>query len=78
MNNPMMNMSNLITQFQNFMQNPAQFLLQSRLPANSFQNPAATIQQLLNSGAMSQDQLNQFQQMAKQLRSNPMFSQMFK
>lgn len=70
--------NNIMSQFQSFMQNPAQFLMLSRLPANSLQNPAATIQQLLNSGRMSQQQFNELQQMAAQVRSNPMFGQMFK
>lgn len=70
--------SNMMSQFQSFMQNPVQFLMQSRLPANALQNPAATIQQLLNSGRMSQQQFNELRQMAMQVQSNPMFGQMFK
>lgn len=72
MNDPI---SNILTQFQGFMRNPAQFLIQSRLPQNALQNPAQAVQQLMNSGQMSQQQFNQLQGMAKQIQNNPMFNQ---
>ena len=75
--NPLGNINNLLSQFQNFRQNPVQFMIQRRLPPEALQDPAGAIQQLLNSGAMSQAQLNQLQQMARQMQSNPMFAQMF-
>lgn len=67
--------SNILTQFQGFMRNPAQFLIQSRLPQNALQNPAQAVQQLMNSGQMTQQQFNQLQGMAKQIQNNPMFNQ---
>ena len=78
MNNALGNINNLMTQFQSFMQNPAQFLIQRRLPPEVLQNPAGAIQQLLNSGAMSQAQLNQYRQIAGQMQQNPMFAQLLK
>ena len=64
-----------MSQFQSFMRNPAQFLIQSRLPQNALQNPAQAVQQLMNSGRMSQQQFNQLQGMARQIQNNPMFAQ---
>ena len=53
--NPLGNIMNLINQFNQF--------------KNNFQgDPRAQVQQLLNSGQMSQQQLNQLQNMAKQLQ----------
>ena len=76
--NPMLssvlNASNLLAQFQSFKQNPTQFMLQRNIPQGALQDPAGTIQNLLNSGQMSQAQFNQLQQMAVQLRNNPMFA----
>lgn len=76
--NPIMNMNNLLAQFQSFQQNPMQFMLQRHIPPEAFKDPAGTVQNLLNSGAMSQAQFNQLQQMATQLRTNPMFANLFK
>ncbi len=55
-NSPFGNIFNLINQYNQF--------------KNSFQgDPKAQVQQLLNSGQMSQEQLNQLQSWAKQLQS---------
>lgn len=79
MNSPF-NVNAMIGQFQQFMQNPASFMAQRRfnLPNGFEQNPSAAIQQMLNSGQMSQDQYNQLRQMADQLQNNPQFMQMFR
>ena len=74
----MNDMNGLLNQFRGFMQNPAQFLMQRRLPQNAMQDPRGTVQQLMNSGQMSQAQFNQLQQMAQAIQRNPMFAQMFK
>lgn len=56
MNNPFGNMINLVNQYNQF--------------KNQFQgDPRAQVQQLLNSGQMSQQQLNQLQNWARQLQS---------
>ena len=67
----------LLNQFRGFMQNPAQFLMQRRLPENAMQNPQAAVQQLMNSGQLSQQQFNMLKQMATRITQNPMFAQMF-
>lgn len=55
-NSPFGNIFNLINQYNRF--------------KNSFQgDPKTQVQQLLNSGQMSQEQLNQLQSWAKQLQS---------
>ena len=77
MNDPFGSMNGFISQFRGFMQNPAQFLMQKRLPQDAFQNPQAAVQQLMNSGQLSQQQFNQLQQMANKITKNPMFAQMF-
>lgn len=55
MGGPFGNMMNLLNQFNQF--------------KNNFRgNPKEQVQQLLNSGQMTQEQLNQLQNMAKQLQ----------
>lgn len=55
MGGPFGNMMNLVSQFNQF--------------KNNFQgDPRAQVQQLLNSGQMSQEQLNKLQAMAQQLQ----------
>lgn len=78
MNDPFGSINAFMAQFQSFVQNPAQFLIQRRLPQGALENPQATVQQLLNSGQMSQAQLNKLQQVAGQIQRNPLFGQMFK
>ncbi len=75
MNN--MGIGQLLSRFNGFMQNPAQMLQQMGLPADALKNPQATIQQLMNSGKMNQQQYNQLQQMANSITQNPAFAQMF-
>ena len=64
--NPVLN-QNIISQFQTFMQNPAQFLMSRKLniPQQYQNDPKGAVQYLLNSGAMSQDDLNRLQGMAQ-------------
>lgn len=73
----MNNMNNLLYQLQNFMQNPASILTRRGIPANAFQDPRGAVQQLLNNGQMSQQQLNSMQQAANNIMQNPLFQQMF-
>ena len=75
MNN--MGFGQLLSRFSGFMQNPGQMLQQMGLPADALKNPQATIQQLMNSGKMNQQQYNQLQQMANSITQNPAFAQMF-
>lgn len=64
--NPVLN-QNIISQFQTFMQNPAQFLMSRKLniPQQYQNDPKGAVQYLLNSGAMTQDDLNRLQGMAQ-------------
>lgn len=62
-------MNNMFQVFTQFMQNPLGLLSQRfNLPQN-VNDPQAIIQHLLNSGQISQDQVNQ----AMQMRQNPIF-----
>lgn len=78
MTDPFGSMQGFMNQFRSMMQNPMQYMIQKKLnlPQNWMQNPQAAVQQLMNSGAMSQDQFNQLQQMATRIQQDPMFSQM--
>lgn len=58
-------------QLQQLLQNPQQFKAQFENFARNFQqggqNPQQTVQQLLNSGQMTQSQFNQFREIANQI-----------
>lgn len=69
----MMN-NNFMSMYQAFRQNPLQFLVQSKMnvPQNMMGNPDAIIQQMMNSGQISQQTYNQAQQIAQRmLRQQP-------
>jgi len=70
-------LNQLLSGFQNFMRDPAQMLKQTGLPADALKNPQATVQQMMNSGKINQQQFNQLQQMANNITQNPIFRQMF-
>lgn len=72
---PFGSMQNFMSQFQGFMQNPMQMLSQ-RLGVQG-NDPSQMIQQLMNSGKMSQNDYNNLQRIAKQIQQNPSFMQMF-
>lgn len=74
----MINMFNLFSQMQGALMNPMQFLMSKGFPQDSLQNPQMTVQNLLNSGRMSQEQFNQFSEMSRQLQNMPQFRQMFR
>lgn len=63
-------MPNINTLYQQFMKNPIQALMQSgfRLPDNIGNNPQQIIQHLLNSGQVSQQQLNNAQNVLAQIQ----------
>lgn len=77
---PFGSMQGLIGQFQGFMQNPLQYLIQKKLniPQNMANNPQAAIQHLMNNGQMSQEQYNSLRRMAGQIQNNPQFQQFIK
>ena len=69
----MNNMVRLMQMYQQLRQNPIQILSQRfNIPPN-MQNPQEIIQYLLNSGQVSQAQINQIMQ----LKNNPQIQQLF-
>lgn len=70
-----------ISQFGSFMQNPMGMFMQSRfnIPNSvNINNPSEVMQFLLSNGSISQQQINEANQLANQVRNNPMFSNMFR
>lgn len=68
-------MNNIIGMLNALTQNPLQFLAQRGLNIpNNINDPQAIIQHLLNSGQITQEQVNQ----AQQMKNNPMFRGLFK
>ena len=66
-------MNNLMGMYQQFMQNPAQALMNARFNVpQGMNNPNDIIQHLLNTGQVSQGRINQVMQM----RNNPMIQQL--
>lgn len=74
---PFGSMNGFLGKFQQFVQNPFAYMMQSRMniPQN-MQSPQEIQQYLLNSGQINQSQMNWAQNMARQIQSNPMFQQM--
>jgi len=58
-----------MNQFNSFMQNPMQFLMQKKInvPQQLAGDPHGAVQHLLNSGQMTQEQLNSLTQMAQKM-----------
>ena len=79
MMNPFNNFNTFMNGFKSFMSNPSQFVMQrygfSQDIAN---NPDKMIQQMMNSGRISQDQYNYARNIAQQIQQNPMFSQLMR
>lgn len=79
MRDPFGSMQGFLGQFQGFMRNPMQFMIQKKLNLpqniNPMQNPQAAIQHLMNNGQLTQSQYNQVQQVARQIQNNPQFQQ---
>ena len=63
---------NITALFNQFMQNPMQMLMKSKLniPQNIQNDPNAIIQHLMSTGQMSQEQYNNARSMASQLFPN--------
>ena len=76
----MNNILGIMGQFQNFMQNPVSFLMQNNIniPQGIGNDPNAIIQQMLNTGRINQQQYNQAQNLARQMRNNPTFRNYFR
>lgn len=74
----MVNFPQFFNQMQMLIQNPAQFIAARNLPQEMLTNPQAVVQNLMNSGRMTQEQFNQLRQTAQQLQNLPQFRQLFK
>ena len=72
---PFGSMQGFMQQYQSFMQNPAQVVSQKLGVQGN--DPSQMIQQLMNSGKMSQNDYNKLNEMARRIQQNPMFAQMF-
>ena len=78
MRDPFGSMQNFMGQFQSFMQDPTALLCQRiGLSRDALANPAKTIQQLMDSGRMSQQQYNYLKRVAGEIQKSPMFGKMF-
>lgn len=66
---PFGSMQGFTTQFNQFRQNPGQYLISRKLniPENLLAEPQKSVQYLLNNGTMTQQQLNQIQPIAQRL-----------
>lgn len=80
MQDPFGSMQGMIGQFQSFMANPVQFMVQRKLniPQQYMNDPQGAIQYLMNTGKLSQEQYNWAVKQANQLQNNPEFMKMFK
>ena len=72
MANPLFNEQmtrNLMPQFNSFMKNPMQFLMQRKIniPQQFSNDPHGAIEYMLNNGQMTQQQLNSLTQMAQKM-----------
>ena len=69
--NPMGNFFNMMQMFNQFRQNPIGALMGMgfNVPPHLQNNPEGTVNYLRNSGQMSEQQFNQFSQMAHQFQS---------
>lgn len=79
MNDPWGSFQNFMSGFQQMAQNPAQYAMRNfGIPKDIASNPEAIMQNLMNSGRVSQEQYNAARRMATQIQNNPLFSQMIK
>ena len=71
MNNRLNQTMNMVNEAKRFMNNPMQYIMQRNInmPQGAIQNPYKTIQNMLNSGQMTQGQLNNYVAQARQIMS---------
>lgn len=69
-NNPFMNMQYIMSEYNKFKNNPMQWLTSRNInnPQEMLQNPQAGFQNMVNNGAMNNQQLNQIMTMAQTMR----------
>ena len=69
-NNPFMNMQYIMSEYNKFKNNPMQWLTSRNInnPQEMLQNPQVGFQNMINNGAMNNQQLNQIMTMAQTMR----------
>lgn len=69
-NNPFGNMQYIMTEYNNFMQNPIQWLTQRNIPnpQQAMQNPQQMIQNTMSNGMVNNQQFNQIMSMAQMIQ----------
>lgn len=69
-NNPFMNMQYIMSEYNKFKNNPMQWLASRNVnnPQEMLQNPEAGFYNMVNNGAMNNQQLNQIMSMAQSMR----------
>lgn len=75
---PFGSMQGMFSQLQNFMGNPMKFMQQRNMKLSqniNSNNPTAIIQDMMNSGQLSQDQYNYVNQLSSQIQANPQYQQ---
>ena len=65
----MNNMSGIFNMLQGALQNPGPFLSRMGIPQSALNNPQQAVQELMNSGRMSQQQFEQLRQTAMQFQN---------
>ena len=73
--NPFMNMQQLMSEYNNFMQNPVQWLSQRNVPnpQQAMQNPQQAVQGSMGNGNINNQQFNQIMSMAQMMQNMPNF-----
>ena len=69
-NNPLMNIQYIISEYNKFINNPTQWLTARNMnnPQEMLQNPQGEVQNMINSGVMNNQQLNWIMSMAQMMR----------
>ncbi len=73
----MVNINQVFGQLSGLLQNPMQFLMSRGFPQGVLNNPQQAVQDLLNSGKMTQQQFNDLQETARQIQNMPQFRNYF-
>ena len=72
-------MQNFLNDFSELMRNPKEYSMNKMgIPENIADNPDAIIQQLMNSGKVTQDQYNEAYNAALKIQNNPLFGRFMK
>ena len=73
------NIQNFVNDFNQLMSNPVQFAMKHfGVSENIAKDPDAIIQQMMQSGKISQGQYNAARRAAMQIQNNPLFQQLVK